>query len=140
MTFAGSSILVIGGTRFMGYSLIWQLLFAGHATTMTLLGGGALVAHDAVPVADMAWVFPGQGSQAVGMGRDLYERYDAAREVFKKHQDAVVWVSAVMKMRGGGPLAVPASRRRAPAPGLRREGAPPWAEAHGPRARGGERG
>src|SRR2546423_1622380 len=30
---------------------------------------------------------------------------DAAREVFKKHQDAVVWVSAVMKMRGGGPLA-----------------------------------
>ena len=30
---------------------------------------------------------------------------DAAREVFKKHQDAVVWVSAVMKMRGGGPMA-----------------------------------
>ena len=31
---------------------------------------------------------------------------DAAREVFKKHQDAVVWVSAVIKMRGGGgPLA-----------------------------------
>ena len=31
---------------------------------------------------------------------------DAAREVFKKHQDAVVWVTAVIKMRGGGgPLA-----------------------------------
>ena len=31
---------------------------------------------------------------------------DSAREVFKKHQDAVVWVSAVIKMRGGGgPLA-----------------------------------
>jgi hypothetical protein len=30
---------------------------------------------------------------------------DAAREVFKKHQDAVVWVSAVIKMRGGGPMA-----------------------------------
>ena len=30
---------------------------------------------------------------------------DAARAVFKKHQDAVVWVSAVIKTRGGGPLA-----------------------------------
>ena len=30
---------------------------------------------------------------------------DAAREVFKKHQNAVVWVSAVIKTRGGGALA-----------------------------------
>lgn len=31
-----------------------------------------------------ALVFPGQGSQAVGMGKDLYENFAAAREVFQK--------------------------------------------------------
>ncbi len=32
--------------------------------------------------AGRAFVFPGQGAQAVGMGKDLYERFAAAREVF----------------------------------------------------------
>ena len=31
-----------------------------------------------------ALVFPGQGSQAVGMGKDLYENFASAREVFQK--------------------------------------------------------
>lgn len=32
----------------------------------------------------IAFVFPGQGSQQVGMGRDIYEKYPAAREVFER--------------------------------------------------------
>lgn len=37
----------------------------------------------------LAWVFPGQGSQAVGMGRDLYERFPAARDVFDAADEAL---------------------------------------------------
>ena len=32
----------------------------------------------------IAIVFPGQGSQLVGMGKDLYENFDSAKKVFKK--------------------------------------------------------
>lgn len=34
-----------------------------------------------------AFVFPGQGSQAVGMGKDLFENFVSAREVFQKVDD-----------------------------------------------------
>lgn len=37
----------------------------------------------------VAWVFPGQGSQAVGMGRDLYEQFPVARELFDE-ADAIL--------------------------------------------------
>ena len=33
---------------------------------------------------NVAFVFPGQGSQEVGMGKDLAENYPAAREVFEQ--------------------------------------------------------
>ncbi len=36
-----------------------------------------------------AFVFPGQGSQAVGMGQDLYSKSNAAREVFDEVDDVL---------------------------------------------------
>ena len=37
----------------------------------------------------MAYIFPGQGSQAVGMGKDLFDNFAAAREVFEAADDAL---------------------------------------------------
>ena len=32
----------------------------------------------------IGYLFPGQGAQCVGMGKDLYEKYDLVKETYKK--------------------------------------------------------
>ena len=36
-----------------------------------------------------AFIFPGQGSQKVGMGKDLYDSFPSAKEVFQEVDDAL---------------------------------------------------
>lgn len=37
----------------------------------------------------IAYIFPGQGSQSVGMGKDLYSNFQSAREVFEEADDTL---------------------------------------------------
>src|SRR3954463_7533298 len=37
----------------------------------------------------IAFIFPGQGSQSPGMGKDLAEKFSAAREVFEEADEAL---------------------------------------------------
>ena len=37
----------------------------------------------------IAFVFPGQGAQKVGMGKDFYEHYDVAKKLFKEADEAL---------------------------------------------------
>lgn len=37
----------------------------------------------------LAFLFPGQGAQAVGMGKDFYDRYDIAKKLFQEADEAL---------------------------------------------------
>ncbi|MFN0279252.1 MAG: ACP S-malonyltransferase [Pyrinomonadaceae bacterium] len=49
----------------------------------------------------IAHIFPGQGSQAVGMGKDLFDNFAAAREVFEAADDALGFSLSDMCFSGG---------------------------------------
>jgi len=42
-----------------------------------------------IELVKVAYIFPGQGSQQVGMGRDLYDNFSSARAVFEEADEAV---------------------------------------------------
>lgn len=48
----------------------------------------------------LAFIFPGQGSQAVGMGKDLYDNYPIARRVFEEADDALGFSLSKMCFEG----------------------------------------
>lgn len=48
----------------------------------------------------IAYVFPGQGSQAVGMGKDLFDNFAAARATFEEADEALGFPLAAMCFEG----------------------------------------
>src|SRR5580700_3771336 len=42
-----------------------------------------------ITTSKIAFIFPGQGSQAVGMGKDLAEKYPIARQTFEEADEAL---------------------------------------------------
>lgn len=47
-----------------------------------------------------AYIFPGQGSQAVGMGKDLFDNFAVSREVFEEADDALGFSLSEMCFNG----------------------------------------
>jgi [acyl-carrier-protein] S-malonyltransferase len=52
------------------------------------------------PKSKLAFVFPGQGSQSVGMGKDLADNFAAARQVFEEADDALGFPLAALCFEG----------------------------------------
>jgi len=48
----------------------------------------------------MIFVFPGQGSQKIGMGKDIYDNFSSAREVFHEVDDAISFALSKLIFEG----------------------------------------
>lgn len=65
-----------------------------------MTGGEAELRRSARLMSKIAYIFPGQGSQAVGMGKDLFDNFAAAREIFEEADEALGFPLSAMCFEG----------------------------------------
>ena len=56
--------------------------------------------NESMSQSKIAYIFPGQGSQAVGMGKDLFDNFPVARQVFEEADDALGFSLSKMCFEG----------------------------------------
>ena len=74
---------------------------------------------------DVVLLFPGQGSQKPGMGKDLVDAFPAARDVFERADAALGFVAEPSVLRGAGGRAHAHAQRAAGAARARRRASGP---------------
>src|ERR1035437_8748125 len=72
-----SKSLFIEGRRFKCHALLFKALLKREGV------------FSMSETAEVAYVFPGQGSQFAGMGKDLYDRFDSAKAVFDQADEVL---------------------------------------------------
>ena len=53
-----------------------------------------------IPMKSIAFLFPGQGSQYVGMGKELFENFSVGKEVFEEADDALHFSISALCFKG----------------------------------------
>src|SRR2546428_2489433 len=61
---------------------------------------GAIPSYDSAMTPGMAFVFPGQGSQAVGMGQEFFDSEPEARALFKQAGQVLGYDVAALCLQG----------------------------------------
>ncbi len=56
--------------------------------------------YQVLEMSKLAYIFPGQGSQTVGMGKELFDNFPASREIFQEADDALGFSLSEMCFNG----------------------------------------
>ena len=83
-----------GHGRFDVCTRRWDFVGFRHSPSLVRLSDapyGATSPEGAIITVKLAWLFPGQGAQTVGMGKALYDSSKRAKAIFDRADEALGW-------------------------------------------------